>query len=150
MLLIARGEPLQPYTLAKKLDAMLRLSKPRAHKRLGNKLTAILRQAADLVDFEKNYTVPIATFKSKNGTATTTIFKRQNDAENYTDEEIRQRALKLVKQHIVFSSTTPGDYSRWEAAELAAHSLKNEMRDKEKRAIQELDAFLKNRTKSTF
>lgn len=142
MLLIAKGEPLQPYALAKKLDLMSPLSATEFRNiiRLGNKLTRILQQAKLIIYSRKTID------GRRLGTFILPLTPREILNEHYVDEELRQQALDIVKQHIVFSSIAPGDYSRWEAAELAAYHLKNEMREKQKGAEAQLEAFIKSRT----
>jgi len=97
--MLLMGEPLQPYALPKKLDAVLPLSKPRNHTKLSDNLRDILQQAKVRAHALRNGNYgPLAL----NGPPTEDIL-----SENYTDEVIRQQAIELVRQAIISSSLTP-------------------------------------------
>ena len=87
MLLLAEGEPLEPYGLARKIDPTRRVG-------LGHKLDRILEYAKYFISKYKG--VP---------------------AENITDEEIRLKALEFVTKHIAMSSLTVDQHRQWDAAE---------------------------------
>jgi hypothetical protein len=100
---------------------MRSLKNSTSYRRLGNKLKDIIKEAKLILHKEVG-----------NG--------------NYTDEEIHQHALEIVKEHILCSSFTGSDYRRWREAE----AVIDEMRDKHDQVleqIEQLDAFIKNRTK---
>ena len=91
--MLLMGEPLQPYALPKKLDAVLPLSKPRNHTKLSDNLRDILQQAKVRAHALRNGNYgPLAL----NGPPTEDIL-----SENYTDEVIRQQAIELVRQAII-------------------------------------------------
>ena len=139
MLLIAKDEPIQPYALAKKLDAVSPQMRHRDNIKLGNKLTTIIKISKLIIHTSKN-DAPRRSLK-------------EVWSGNYTDEEIRQHALEIVKEHILDSSLTPSEYRRLREAEIAieeAEAVIDEMREKYDRVleqIEQLDAFIKNRTK---
>jgi hypothetical protein len=69
----------------------------------------------------------------------------RKEAEDITDEEIRLQALEFVKKHIVFSSLTVDEHRQWDAAERVVAA----MQAKCDRGMEELDAFIRSRTKGT-
>jgi|SRR6516162_3171246 len=92
--MLLMGEPLQPYALPKKLDAVLPLSKPRNHTKLSDNLRDILQQAKVRAHALRNGNYgPLAL----NGPPTEDIL-----SENYTDEVIRQQAIELVGDKPLF------------------------------------------------
>jgi hypothetical protein len=132
------GEPLEPCDeLARKLDIISPLPRPRNHKSLGDKLTRVLRQAKVRAHAIRN-----GDYGPLRLTAAPT---KDILSENYTDEEIRQQALALVRQTIISSRFTPAEYRKW----VAANRVIAAMSKKHISGSEEVDAFIKNRTKST-
>jgi len=119
ILILAKGEALHPYSLPKKL-ADGRAGAESRNKRLGYKLKNIIHEAKLIVHASRNKAPSQSLKQDLNG--------------NYADEEIRQHALEIVKDHIIFSSITPDEYQRWWEGEVEALD----------RVSEQVDAFIKN------
>jgi hypothetical protein len=119
MLILAKGKPLRPYALAKKID-------PVSPTRLGNKLKLLLQAAEQfLIGYKMGRQQ---------------LFNEGN--EGITDEEIRIQALKLLRGHFIVSSFTRAEYRQWDDAQRVIR----QMSKKQEEAGEQFDAFIKYRT----